>query len=218
MAWSLPSLPKLPLQVGGMSIAPAAVLNVVSLIAKNLPGINPPKPIYAILNATSGINLTIPASWGELIFRKQWQVSDYPIEAGGFAAYNKVTRPGQFEFTLIQTGSDLARFTWLEAIKQQIKAAPLARYHVITPQGVYTSYTITGLSYQTRADRGSNMLYLDLQFSEVPQIEAPSLLGDKVAAAASGPLAKLGRVFSTATAAPVAAVARAGAALKIPGF
>lgn len=217
MAFSLPSLPSLPNRAPGLSLVPSAVLNAVSLIARNLPNVNPPVPIYAIVNAETGIPLTVPDSWGEITDRKDWQVSDYPIEDGGFAPYNKVQRPQTFEIVLVKTGSDLARASWLEAIRQQMRAAPLARYHIITPQGLYQSFTITRIAKQVRPDRGSNMLYLELHFTEVPQIEAPSLLGDRVVQPTSGPLANLGRVFSTVTPSPVAAIARTGAALGIRG-
>lgn len=218
MAFALPSLPRLPNRAPGISLAPAAVLNVVSLIARNLPNVNPPTAIYAILNAQTGIPLTVPDSWGELTHRKDYQVADYPIEDGAFAPYNKVQRPGSFDFTLVKKGSDLTRATWLEAIRQQMAADPVARYHVITPQGIWQSYTISRLGYQTRQDRGSNLLYLDLQFSEVLQIAAPSLLGEQAVDPLSGPMAEQGRVFSALTPPSVSALARTGLAGRLGGL
>lgn len=194
------------------------MLNAVSLIASNLPNVNPKIAIYAILNADTGVPLTVPDTWGELTFRKDYQVADYPIEDGAFAAYNKVQRPGSFDFTLIKKGSDLARATWLEAIRQQMVADPVARYHVITPQGIWQSYTISGISHQTRQDRGSNLLYLDLKFSEVPQIMAPSLLGERSVDPLSGPMIEQGRVFSSITPPSVSALARSGLSGRLGGF
>lgn len=213
MAFSLPSLPKLPFRLPSISAAPAAVLNVVSLIARNLPNVNPPVAIYAILDVETGVPLTIPDSWGELIQRSESQVSDYPVEDGAFAAYNKVKRPGSFDFVLVKTGSDLSRATWLEAIRQQIDVNPLARYNVITPQGIWQSYTITRMSHQTRQDRGSNMLYLELQFSEIPQIETPSFMGENTVDPTSGAMVDQGRIFSSVTPPSVAALARSGTSL-----
>lgn len=211
MAFSLPSLPKLPTSLPGASLLPAAVLNVVSLIAKNLPKFNPPAPIYAIVNAETFVPLTVPDSWLEITPRfSEYQVPDYPIE-GGFAVYNKVRRPDQVDVTLVKTGSDLARATWLEAIRQQVQSNPLSRYHIITPQGIFQNQTIVRQSLQARPDRGSNMLYLDLQFTEAPQITTSSLLGDKAVDPESGPMNELGRVYPSTTSAQVAALARVGA-------
>lgn len=212
MALSLPSLPKLPTKLPGASLLPAAVLNVVSLIAKNLPKFNPPRPIYAIINADTGVPLTVPDSWQEIIPRfSEYQVSDYPVEDGAFAAYNKVRRPDMVDMVLVKTGNDLARATWLEAIRQQVKTDPTARYHIVTPQGIFQSLTITRQAFQTRQDRGQNMLYLELQLSEVPLIETPSLLGDNAVDPESGPTTELGRVYPSTTSAQVAELARANA-------
>lgn len=212
MAFTLPSLPRLPTRLPTASIAPAAVLNVVSLIAKNLPNINPPSPIYAIFNAETFLPLTIPDSWLEITPRfAEFQVSDYPVEDGGFMAANKVRRPTLVDMVLVKTGSDLARATWLEAIRQQVAADPIARYNILTPQGLFQSLTITRLSFQTRQDRGQNMLYLELQLSEVPLIDTPSLLGDRSVDPESGPSEDLGRVYPSDTSEQVTQQAKAGA-------
>lgn len=216
MAFSLPSIPSLPSvnipKVVSFVKSPAAVLNVVSLIAKYLPKLNPPRPIYAILNKETQIPLTIPDSWLEINpLIAEYQVSDYPIEDGAFATYNKVRRPSLMGATMVKEGSDLERATWLEAIRQQLQSDPTALYNIITPQGIFPNQTLVGLALQTRPDRGSNMLYLELKFSEVPQILTPSLLGSNPVEAASGPMADAGRVYSSDTAPAVASLAIAGA-------
>ncbi|AVO24150.1 hypothetical protein [Xanthomonas phage XPP9] len=214
---TLPSLPTLPTQLPSASLTPAAVLNVVSLIAKNLPKINPPTPLYAIINADTGLPLTIPDSWGEMTLHfAEYQTTDYPIEAGGFMSANKVRRPDGVEVTLIKTGTDLARATWLEAIRVQIAADPIARYHILTPSGIYQSQTITRLSHQTRPDRGSNLLYLDLQLTEVPQITTPSLQGDNAVEPEAGPTQEVGRVYPSDASPQVASLAIAGASTGSP--
>lgn len=212
MAFSLPSLPSLPNKLPTASLVPAAVLNVISLISKQLPKFNPPRPIYAVVNAETGLPLTVPDSWAEILPRfAEYQVSDYPVEPDSFAPYNKVRRPTLVDMVLVKTGPDLARATWLEAIRQQLASDPIARYHIITPQGLFQSLTITRLSYQSRQDRGQNMLYLEMQFSEVPQIATPSLLGDNAVEPESGPMSELGRVYPSNTSAQVAALAKTGA-------
>lgn len=226
MAFKLPSIPSLPSvnlpKVVSFAKSPAAVLNVMSLIAKNLPKLNPPRPIYAILNAETLIPLTIPDSWQEVTpLVAEYQVSDYPIEDGGFAPYNKVRRPSLVAATLTKEGSDLERATWLEAIRQQLQADPIALYNILTPQGIFPNQTLVGLSFQTRNDRGSNLLYLELKFSEVPQIETPSLLGANAVEPPSGPMAEVGRVYSSVTSTATAALARGraavGSALSVVG-
>lgn len=216
MAFKLPSIPSLPTvslpKVVSFVKSPAAVLNVVSLIAKNLPKLNPPRPIYAILNTETQIPLTIPDSWVEITpLIAEYQVSDYPVEDGEFAPYNKVRRPSLMSATLVKEGSDLERATWLEAIRQQLQSDPTALYNIITPDGIYPNQTLVGLAQQKRQDRGSNMLYLEMKFSEVPQILTPSLLGSNPVSPPSGPMLDVGRVYSADTAPAVASLAIRGA-------
>lgn len=174
-----------------------AVLHTLALVASFLPQVNPPLPVYAIVASDTLIPLTVPTSWGE--FQKQYetQISDYPVESGAFALYNKVRRPISINVTLTKTGSDVARFAWLAAIEQQEAQTPLQLYTLISPQGVFSDYTLTGLSYETRPDRGSNILYLSLQFTQVQKIQASSGLYTNTVEPKSSPVSQLGQLYTT---------------------
>jgi hypothetical protein len=180
-----------------ISSNPVAVFHALALVFSNLPKINPPRAIYAILRADSGVALTIPTSWGEISHRYDTQVADYPIEQGAFALYNKVRRPSTIEVTMLKDGSDAARFAWLSAIRQQEADNRLQLYTIISPQGVYVGYTLTRVGYQTRQDRGANLLYLELQFTEVIEIASSDGLGANVLDPKSGPMADIGRLYSS---------------------
>lgn len=205
---SIPSLPSVNLpKVVSFVKSPAAVLNALSLIARALPGLNPRRPVYAIVNAETQIPLALPDSWNEVTPRiAEYQVADYPMEDGAFAAYNKVRRPAAVDMVLIKEGSDLSRATWLEAIRQQLQADPTALYNIITPQGIFPNQTLMRMTYQARNDRGSNMLYLELQFTEVLQIETSSLLGSNPVQPESGPMSVIGRVYPSNTSTAVASL------------
>jgi len=181
------SLPTLPTVVA---------LNALSLVASALPSLNPPTPIYAIVASDTFIPLTLPDSWGEFSYRYETALSDYPQEQGAFQPYNKVTRPVGLTATLIKTGSDLARLTWLLAIQQQESQNPTQLYTLISPQGIYTDYVIEGIAYNTRKERGSNMLYLEIAFLQIPQIISTDGSFANTLAPKSSPVAQVGRVFT----------------------
>lgn len=189
--------------------ATVAALNALALIASNIPNVNPPIPIYAIVASDTLIPLTIPSSWGEFSPRYETALSDYPVEFGAFAIYNKVRRPIGVNVQLVKTGSDLARFAWLAAIQQQEANDPTQLYTLISPQGVFVDYTLAGLSYETRQDRGSNLLYLSLNFVEIPQIPSSAGAFDNTVAAKSGPVQQLGRLFTNTISAAQNAAANA---------
>jgi hypothetical protein len=191
--------------------ASVAALNALALIASNIPSLNPPTPIYAVAFSDSLIPLTIPSSWGEFSPRYETQVSDYPVETGAFALYNKVRRPQTISVTLIKTGSDLARFSWLAAIEQAEASNPTQLYTLISPQGVYVDYTITSISHETRPDRGSNILRLNMVFTQVPQISSSSGTYSSPLDASSGPVQQIGQLFTNAASAGQNALANASA-------
>lgn len=190
-------------------MASVAILNTLAIIASQLPNINPPTPIYSIFGSDDLIPLTIPSSWGEFAYKYDTQVSDYPVEPNGFAAYNKVNRPSRIYVQMVKTGSDIARFTWLAAIQQQESDDPTRLYTILCPDGVFLDYTLEGLSFEKRPDRGSNILRLELQFTQVPQI--PSSSGDytNVAEAPASAVREIGRVFNNALSSATTATANA---------
>jgi hypothetical protein len=186
-----------------------AILDTLAAAASLLPKVNPPVPIYAIVSSDNLIPLTIPDSWGEFSPRYESQISDYPIETGAFAPYNKVRRPIGVSVTLVKTGSDVARFAWLTAIQQQEAQFPNALYTLVSPQAVYVDYAIQSISYETRPDKGSNILYLTINFAQVPQITS-SLNGfTNVLEAKSTPVSQIGNVFSNAATAAQSALINA---------
>lgn len=200
MALSLPSLPRLPTRLPGASMTPVAVLNGLSLLARALPQLNPPFPIYALLNSETGLPLAIPDTWGEVLIRwAEYQTTEYPVQDGGFITANKVRKPNSVDIVWIKAGSDLERATWLEAIRQQFATDTLATYHLITPNGVFQNLTLTMGAHQTRPDRGQNLLYVELRGVEVPRIAGPSVLGALAVEPESIPLVDSGRVYANDT-------------------
>lgn len=192
--------------------ATVAAFNALALVASRLPNLNPPIPIYAIVASDTLIPLTIPSSWGEFAPKYESSLSDYPVEFGAFAVYNKVRRPIGVNVQLVKTGSDVARFAWLAAIQQAEANNPQQLYTLISPQAVFVDYTLAGLSYETRQDRGSNMLYLSLNFVEIPQIPSSTGAYDNTVAAKSGPVQQLGRLYTNA------ATAAQNAAANLYGY
>ena len=180
-------------------IASVAALDALTLIADALPNLNPPTPIYAIIASNTFLPLTLPSSWGEFTVKYETAVSDYPTEAGAFAVYNKVSRPIAVNVTMIKTGSDLARLAWLAAIQQQEANTPNQLFTIVSPNGIYVDYALTGLAYETRRDKGQNLLFLQAAFTQIPQIPSSTGTYDNTAAVKSGPIQQLGTLFTYAT-------------------
>jgi len=186
-------------------------LNALALVASALPNVNLPTPIYAIVAGDTFIPLTIPSSWGEFSPKYETQLSDYPQEQGAFQPYNKVKRPQTVNVTMIKTGSDVARFAWFTAIRQQEALNPTQLYTLISPVGVFVDFTIATMSIDVRPDRGSNITYLNILFTEVPQIVSSDGSYQNTLSAKSNPVAQIGQVFTTAVTAAQQALVKAAA-------
>jgi hypothetical protein len=115
--------------------------------------------------------------------RKQWAISDYPVEQGAFASYNKVFIPfdGRFKFTA--GGSDAkcqALLTSIDAI-----AGDLNLYTIVTPIAIYPSVNITHYDYSQTATNGVGLLSVDVWTEEVRETGAQAMSNTASPTAAS---------------------------------
>ena len=136
-------------------------------------------PILAIANEL-GFDFGVP-QWGifdksgnpvltgdcvaELGYRRDYQISDYPVEDGGFASYNKVQRPAQFTVAFMVGGADSDRATFLN--KAEAIAASLTLYSVATPEVAYPSVNVTGITYRRTSSHGATLMCVELSCEEV---------------------------------------------------
>ena len=101
----------------------------------------------------------------ELGYRRDYQISDYPVEDGGFASYNKVQRPAQFTVAFMVGGADSDRATFLN--KAEAIAASLTLYSVATPEVAYPSVNVTGITYRRTSRHGATLMCVELSCEEV---------------------------------------------------
>jgi len=97
--------------------------------------------------------------------RKQWSISDFPVEKGAFASYNKVFIPfdGRFRFTA--GGSDANKEAFLASI--DAIAGDLNLYTIVTPIAIYSSVNVTHYDYSQTATNGVGLLSVDVWTEEV---------------------------------------------------
>lgn len=103
-------------------------------------------------------------------FVKETRVSDFPLEKGGFASYNKVEMPAEPTVTLCVSGSESARQAFLSDIDKACKSVDL--YSVVTPEITYSNYSIERYNYQRRSERGCTLLQVEISLKEVREVSA----------------------------------------------
>lgn len=117
---------------------------------------------------SAGLGSTL--STGGVDYSKETRVSDFPLERGSFASYNKVEQPANPTVTLCLTGSEKNRRTFLEAIDKACKSTDL--YSVVTPEVTYVNYSVERYSYSRRSSKGATLLIVDISLREIRQVSA----------------------------------------------
>jgi hypothetical protein len=124
-----------------------------------------------------------PAAWGlytprgalalavDSIFslepNREYRLSDYPVEQGGFAHYNKVATPGELRVVVTKGGSDADRAAFLSAL--DVIVASIDLINVVTPDTAFTDINIFRYDYRRNAQNGVTLLTVELQMLEIRQ-------------------------------------------------
>ena len=120
--------------------------------------------------AVNAVGLGSTMSTVAVDYSKAMRVSDFPVERGSFANYNKVETPSQPVVTFGFTGSESDRGKFLSALDVATKSTEL--YTVVTPEFQYADHTIESYAYRRSAERGATLLIVELMLREVRQVSA----------------------------------------------
>ena len=115
----------------------------------------------------SGLPAVIVDNIQSLEVALEAQISDFPVENGGFASYNKVIRPFDVRLAMTKGGSVEDR----QAFVQQVQDAwqSLELFNVITPEVVYLDVNVVGVRRLVESDRGVGLMMLDVSLRKVRQ-------------------------------------------------
>ncbi len=95
------------------------------------------------------------------------KVSNYPIEQGAFASYNKVNSPYDAKITMTCGGSEERRSAFIFAL--DYAADSLDRFSILTPEKSYFNANIERFDYRRTATNGAGIIVAELYLIEVPE-------------------------------------------------
>lgn len=121
-------------------------------------------------DALQSVGIGPTLSTNSLGYDKEMRVSDFPVERGGFAAYNKVELPATPVVTMALDATEADRTFYLNAVDAATKSTNL--YNVVTPEVTYINYTIESYRYERRQTRGATLLMLELHLVEIREVSA----------------------------------------------
>lgn len=110
-----------------------------------------------------------PDSFGEFTYRNEWSVSDFPVQAGEFASYNKVANPFETMVRMYKGGTKEARKKFLDSI--EAIQGTLDLYDIVTPERTYLGVNVLRYEVSRRGAKGAYFLSeVDLYFREIRQV------------------------------------------------
>ena len=95
------------------------------------------------------------------------QISDFPVENGGFASYNKVIRPFDIRLAMTKGGSVEDRQSFVQAVQDAWQSLEL--FNVVTPEVVYLDVNVVGVRRLVEPDRGVGLMMLEVMLRKVRQ-------------------------------------------------
>ncbi|KER03405.1 MULTISPECIES: phage baseplate protein [Photorhabdus] len=117
-----------------------------------------------------GIPLLLADNVISLQYQNQYRVVSAPIENGSFASYNKISDPYKVTVQLSKgSGGTLERGAFLSQI--EILAKSTLKFHVVTPEFVYTNAAIVGYDMAREAKDGATLIKVNLHLEEIREIK-----------------------------------------------
>lgn len=118
--------------------------------------------------------------------RREWQVSQAPVEQGGFQTYNKVALPIEIRVRMTKGGTDTERAEFLAAV--DAIASGTGTYDVVAPDGTYTGMAFNRYGFRRSGHSGVGLLTVETGLIEIRTVGQVSGLVQTVNSASADPL------------------------------
>ena len=119
---------------------------------------------------SNGAPVVVADTVTSLDFKREWSLSDYPVEQGGFETYDKVALPYDARIRFIAGDNQSNRRALLNSIAAI--AGDMNLYTVVTPEATYPSMNVTHYDYKRTTRNGVGLLQVDVWCLEVRQAVA----------------------------------------------
>jgi hypothetical protein len=116
-------------------------------------------------------------STGSLDYSKEMKVSDFPIERGGFASYNKVEMPANPVMVLYFSGTTSERQKFINEIDRACKSQEL--FAIVTPEVNYIGYTMEKYAYRRAQDKGAYMYVVEVPLREIREVTSQYTISNR---------------------------------------
>lgn len=170
---SVPSLPGVPqLARPSLGAVLTAAPNIISaLFPPAMAGVlwhaTKAPAVWGVFDST-GAQVISPDSIMSLHYRAEWRTSDFPVQQGQFASYNKVKVPYEIPIRMVKGSTAAARVQFQKDIN--FVAESLDLYTVITPEQTYVGVNPLRVEYMRRDVQYANYVEADVFFREIQEV------------------------------------------------
>lgn len=98
-------------------------------------------------------------------YKRDWAISDYPLEKGAFESYNKVQLPYDVRLQFSCGGSVTSREAFIKSIEAIDNSLDL--FDAVVPEKVYIGCNIQHVDYRRTASRGVGLIVADVYLLEI---------------------------------------------------
>ena len=137
-------------------------------------GFVPQQPLpevgFAILDPTTQNQVFDYDTFVDFSVQSRMKVSEFPVEQGAFATYNKVQEPFKVKITLAVSDTPERRHAFLMALEEARLSTQ--RMDILLPEGTYLNATLEGYSSTRKQVGGWGMVVATLNFVQVREVRA----------------------------------------------
>ena len=174
----VPLLPGVPL-LARAALTATVDVNAAILLATQLVTIPPildvlsqaarSKPVWGVFDSNNN-KVVSPDNFMSFDFRQEYSVSNFPVQNGQFASYNKVAHPFDTSVVMTKGGSENDRTAFILAC--EAVAASLNLYTIRTPEKSYLNCNVNRMEMSRKEAKGAFFVSIELFFTQIIQVDA----------------------------------------------
>lgn len=156
-----PNLPGVPSLKGYSGVAAVGTLAARGI--SNL--LNSLKPHWGIYDSTGNNKVLDPDSFLGIEYKTEFNVSNFPVEGGKLASYNKVRLPFNASIRVAKGGKDTDRSSFLQTL-ESLKVS-LDLLTIVTPNATYHNVNLTSFTYKRETNNGASLIIASINLVEI---------------------------------------------------
>lgn len=121
--------------------------------------------LWAIYATGTSEAVIVPDTVKSFAYRGEARISDYPIEQGAFASFNKVQIPYDIRAVLVCDGRKMDQGDFMTKLEQMKNSTDL--FDIATPEVMYLKASLVHYDFRREARSGVTMITADCWFEEI---------------------------------------------------